>query len=215
MSATGSVLFRGLQPNSTVVLQYRLDSPPTGYLSRYLTKAWSFQGLGDQRVKSQFVFWAPLGTQLHEERVGPVERKEEKRGDQLRITWTATQMPPLVSEPAMPTVAELAANIKHFHRARLEDLAVVGARAARRRLSRQPRGGRAGQAARRRAPTRRRTSSTASTQYVMEEIRYQQDYETFIAGVKPHPAPMVLERRYGDCKDKAVLFIDAGRRSWA
>src|SRR5215470_2724244 len=44
-------------------------------------------------------------------------------------------------------------------------------------------------------------------EFVMEEIRYQQDYESFIAGVKPHPAPMVLERKYGDCKDKAVLFI--------
>ena len=47
----------------------------------------------------------------------------------------------------------------------------------------------------------------------MEEIRYQQDYESFIAGVKPHPAPMVLERKYGDCKDKAVLFITLARSS--
>ena len=43
--------------------------------------------------------------------------------------------------------------------------------------------------------------------YVQEEIRYEQDYENSIAGVKPHPAPVVFARRYGDCKDKAVLFI--------
>ncbi|MBI3179182.1 MAG: transglutaminase domain-containing protein, partial [Deltaproteobacteria bacterium] len=49
-------------------------------------------------------------------------------------------------------------------------------------------------------------------EYVMQDIRYQQDYETFIAGVKPHPAPMVLERKYGDCKDKAVLFIELARK---
>jgi hypothetical protein len=46
----------------------------------------------------------------------------------------------------------------------------------------------------------------------MEEIRYQQDYESFIAGVKPHAASMTLERRYGDCKDKAVLFIELARK---
>src|SRR5258708_28664549 len=42
--------------------------------------------------------------------------------------------------------------------------------------------------------------------HVAKEIRYQQDYETTIAGVQPHAAPVVLERRYGDCKDKAVLL---------
>ena len=31
-----------------------------------------------------------------------------------------------------------------------------------------------------------------------------------IAG-KPHAAPVVVERQYGDCKDKAVLFITLAR----
>ena len=44
--------------------------------------------------------------------------------------------------------------------------------------------------------------------YVTRNIRYQQDYEHTIAGVKPHTAAaQVLARQYGDCKDKAVLFI--------
>jgi hypothetical protein len=42
---------------------------------------------------------------------------------------------------------------------------------------------------------------------VAQEIRYQQDYEDTIAGVRPHSCPIILERGYGDCKDKAVLFI--------
>ena len=201
-----SVLFRGLQPNSTIVLQYKLDSPPTGYLSRYLTKQWSFQGVGDQRVKSQFIFWEPLGTQLHEERIGSIDRKEEKRGEQLRITWTALSMPPLVSEPAMPTVAELAANIKistvpdwgtwlSWERALLD-----GAFRSSPEVDEVAKKLSAG-------PDDAKSKLDRIQQYVMDEIRYQQDYETFIAGVKPHPAPMTLERRYGDCKDKAVLFI--------
>jgi hypothetical protein len=43
--------------------------------------------------------------------------------------------------------------------------------------------------------------------FVAQEIRYQQDYENTIAGVRPHACPVVLARGYGDCKDKAVLLI--------
>src|SRR5262249_38602339 len=42
---------------------------------------------------------------------------------------------------------------------------------------------------------------------------YQQDYESTIAGVRPHSAPSVIERGYGDCKDKAVLLIQMARRA--
>jgi hypothetical protein len=47
--------------------------------------------------------------------------------------------------------------------------------------------------------------------HVTQEIRYQQDYETNVAGVRPHGAPSVIERGYGDCKDKAVLLIEMAR----
>jgi hypothetical protein len=43
--------------------------------------------------------------------------------------------------------------------------------------------------------------------YALTGIRYQQDYESFIAGVKPHRAAAVQARGYGDCKDKSVLII--------
>lgn len=47
--------------------------------------------------------------------------------------------------------------------------------------------------------------------FVAQEIRYQQEYENTIAGVKPHTAAQTLERGYGDCKDKAVLFIQLAK----
>ena len=47
--------------------------------------------------------------------------------------------------------------------------------------------------------------------YVAQEIRYQQEYETIIAGWQPHPSAVVLERKYGDCKDKATLLIALAR----
>ena len=205
------IFFRGMQPGSTLVLQYRLDTPPQGYLSRYLTKSWTFQSVSEQRLEGTFIVWAPLGITLHEERVGEVKRTQDKRGEQLRVMWSAANVPPLVAEPSMPTPQELAANIRistvpdwqtwlSWEQALLEG-------------------------AFRDSPELDAVAKTLDEgnpdeserlkrvhQFVMEEIRYQQDYETFIAGVKPHPAPMVLERRYGDCKDKAVLFIELAKK---
>ena len=206
-----SVLFRGLQPGSTVVMQYRVDSPPSGYLSRYLTKSWSFQGVGDQRVQSRFVMWVPNGTQLHERRVGEVKREESKREGQLRLQWTSTNMPPLIPEPGMPTVSELAANIKlstvpdwtvwlSWEQALLD-----GA------FRESPETDAVAKVLGEGNPDEK-TRFDRIHEYVMQEIRYQQDYESFIAGVKPHPAPMTLERKFGDCKDKAVLFITLARK---
>ncbi|MDX2009407.1 MAG: transglutaminase domain-containing protein [Myxococcaceae bacterium] len=205
------IFFRGLQPNATVVLQYRLDVPPRGYLSRYLTKSWAFQSLAEQRLEARYVMWMPLGTTLNEQRIGGVARVSEKRGEQLRVEWSSVDSPPVVSEPSMPPLSEVAANIKlssvpdwttylSWEKSLLEgvfrDSPEVDAVA--RRLA---------DGAKDNVDRLERIH-----QFVMEEIRYQQDYESFIAGVKPHPAPMVLERRYGDCKDKAVLFITLAKK---
>jgi len=205
------IFFRGMQPGSTMVLQYRLDSPPRGYLARYYNETWSFQGVGDQREESTLILWAPLTAKLHEFQVGEVKHTQERRGDLLRFTFSTAHTPPLISEPSMPTVGELAINLSlstvpdwktwlSWEQALLDgvfrdspELEVVA-----RTLSKGN-------------PDAQEKLDRIHT-FVMEEIRYQQDYETFIAGVKPHPASMTLERRYGDCKDKAVLFIELARK---
>lgn len=205
------IFFRGMQPGSTLVLQYRTDTPPRGYLSRYYNESWSLQGVGDQREESTLVLWAPLSTKLHEFKVGAFAQTEERRGELLRFTWSNTDAPPITAEPAMPTVDEVAANLKlssvpdwktwlSWEQALLEgvfrdspELDAVAKKLA------------AGN------PDANERLARIHT-WVMEEIRYQQDYESFIAGVKPHPASMTLERKYGDCKDKAVLFIELARK---
>jgi tetratricopeptide (TPR) repeat protein len=205
------IFFRGMQPGSTLVLQYRLDSPPRGYLARYYNETWSFQGVGDQREESKFVLWAPLSAKLHEYKVGTVEHTEEKRGDLLRFTWTTRNTPPLISEPAMPTVGELAINIAlstvpdwktwlSWEQALLEGV-----------FRDSPELELVAKTLNQGNPDAQEKLDRIHT-FVMEEIRYQQDYESFIAGVKPHAASMTLERRYGDCKDKAVLFIELARK---
>lgn len=47
--------------------------------------------------------------------------------------------------------------------------------------------------------------------FVAQEIRYQIEYESIVAGWQPHRSSVVLERKYGDCKDKATLLIALAR----
>ena len=49
--------------------------------------------------------------------------------------------------------------------------------------------------------------------YVANELRYEQDYEDIVAGFRPHSAPTVARRGYGDCKDKATLFVALAREA--
>jgi transglutaminase-like putative cysteine protease len=153
----------------------------------------------------------PKATQLHEERIGSINREESVRGDALRVVWSMGDTVPLTPEPSMPPGIEVLANIKlstipdwdawlSWERALLEGAfrSSPEVDALAKKLNES--GGDTGEKVKR------------IHEYVMQDIRYQQDYETFIAGVKPHPAPMVLERKYGDCKDKAVLFITLAQK---
>jgi hypothetical protein len=48
--------------------------------------------------------------------------------------------------------------------------------------------------------------------FVSQEIRYL-GLEHGLGGVIPRPTQLTLQRRFGDCKDKATLFIDLARRA--
>lgn len=206
------ILYRGLEVGSTVVLQYRADSPPSGFLPRYLSRLWFFQAVNDQRLKSEFILWYPSGTTLNETTLGGLRRDERKVGDEVRVSWLLPDAPPVVAEPNMPGVLEAAA---HLHIStvpgweayeRWEEALLEGAFRDSPELDAL-------------AAKLIEGATTADEklyrihEYVMEEIRYEQDYESFIAGVKPHPASMVVERRYGDCKDKTVLFIALAKKA--
>ncbi len=204
------VRFRQLKVGSIVVLQYRLDSPPDGYLAAHLARQWWFQGNGVQTVTGRWVLWAPKGTPLNESVVGDVRREHREEGGRLRVAWSVAGTPPLVAEPAMPTVHELMAHVLvstvpdwdtflKWEEALLQDVFRDGPELS--ALARKLFEG---------AATKQEKVERVHA-YLIDEIRYQQDYERPIAGVKPHAAPVVLERHYGDCKDKAVLFITLAR----
>lgn len=205
-----TVRFRQLTEGSTIVLQYRVDSRPDGYLAHHLARQWWFQAPGVQTVVSRWVTWAPKGTKFLEEGLGQFKRTLEEKGDQIRAAWQAENTPPVEAEPAMPTLGEVAWHVTvstvpdwdtfwKWEKALLQD-------AFRTSPELEQLAATLAQGAATPEDKVRRIHA-----YLMTNIRYQQDYEGHIAGVKPHAAPVVVARQYGDCKDKAVLFIALAR----
>jgi len=204
------ILFRAMEPGSIVVVQYRADDPPAGHLARHLSTSWWFATMGRQVLESTFVLYLPAGTKVHESLQGPVKREERQVGDKVRIAWTAMDLPPVLPEPGMPAAIEflprlLLSTVPDWDTFLKWEEALL-------------------QGVFRQSPEIRDLAErlfppdiTAGEklfrvqEFMLSEIRYQQDYESMIAGVRPHTAPMVLERKYGDCKDKAVLFMTLAR----
>src|SRR5262249_1190939 len=152
------------------------------------------------------------GQKLHVSKIGPVEEAEALDGDRRVLTFHAAHLPPLVQEQHTPPVIDLLAQVEvstvdgwddyvRWERALLVDAfrsdpkldalvdkIVEGSKSPREKLDKL-------------------------YHHAAENVRYQQDYENTIAGVRPHAAPVVVERGYGDCKDKAVLLIQMARRA--
>ncbi|MCA9561010.1 MAG: transglutaminase domain-containing protein, partial [Myxococcales bacterium] len=204
------VRFRQLEVGATVVLQYRIEERPESYLAGHMSRRWWFQAPGYQTHRGRWVLWMPKGAALHEETLGPVKRDERAEGDRVRLAWSAEDTPPIVVEPGMPNPSEWAAHVVmstvpdwemfwKWEKALLQDAFRESPElvALAERLKKD-------------APDRQTVVDRIHA-YLMSDIRYEQDYEGVIAGVKPHAAPQVVARRYGDCKDKAVLFITLAR----
>ena len=207
----GEVRFRGLQVGSKTVLQYIHYAPPPHFLPGAYTAVWYFQSVGRQQEDSTWILVLDKDRPLHVQLTGAIEETRTVDGDRQIRTFRAAHMRPVAQEPYMSPAVDLAAHAEvstvtswddyvRWERGLLADAfrtnraldAIVdklvdGAKTQREKLDRL-------------------------FHYVTQDIRYQQDYEDTMAGVRPHAAPSVVERGYGDCKDKAVLLVEMARR---
>ncbi len=202
----GVIRFRGLDVGSKIVLQYAYHSAPPAFLPNHYVGSWLFQGVNRQLGDARWVVQVPAGRELAMHVQGPIEHVQARVGDLDVHTFTASDVPPFVAEPQMPPVGDQIALVTlstlldwseyvEWERALLSEVFETNAN-LRERAHELTEGART---------TRERVDRIY--RYVAQEIRYQQDYEDTIAGVRPHSCPVVLERGYGDCKDKAVLMI--------
>ena len=206
----GEIRFQKLGPGSSTVLQYRLEEPPNVYLNGSYSNSWTFQSPQIYNLNSRFVLWVPNNTPLNLFSRGEITKTKETRGAYERYLWIKENNVPYIGEPLSPPVRDSVAllslsTLPSWDAFFKWEVAILRnafqtndeIEALARKLFAD-------------APTKEEKLLRLQA-FLQEEIRYQMDYEEPIAGVKPHAAPLVLARRYGDCKDKAVLFITLAR----
>jgi tetratricopeptide (TPR) repeat protein len=206
----GVIRFRGVEVGTTVAVQYINHRRASGWLPNHYVGDWYFQGLNQQYERSRWVVVMPEDRELAVATRGNIKHTSEKAGSGVAHTFLAEHVPPLNREPYMGAPADLLWRVDIgtlptwneyvlWERALLSDVFETSDKIKdlAERLTKDSK-----------TPHDKLDALFA---YAAQEIRYQQDYENTIAGVKPHSAAAVIERGYGDCKDKAVLLIMLAR----
>ena len=206
----GDLRFRNLEVGSKIVLQYLYYDQSQHFLPNHFAASWFFSSPNTQHEDSRWTILMPKKRTLHVAVHGAIVERSFDDGDERVRVFRAQGVAPVVAEPMAPPASDVLRYVQvstvdgwdeyvRWERALLSDafhddaqLAELAARLTKGQPS-------------------ARDKLDQLYHYVTQDIRYQQDYETTIAGVRPHPPSVVLERGYGDCKDKAVLLIQLAR----
>lgn len=200
------VRYPKIAEGSVAVLQYRHIRHPRGYLRQHLATSWYFQHPLGQVRQARWALAIPAGRKLNVALQGEVTHRVDKRDAVTVHTFAARDVPPLRPEARSLPTRDLLASVtlstvpswsyfSSWGRSLTSEVFEMTPE-LRRTLAAISRGAKTVEEKVRRVYA-----------HALGEVRYQQDYETFIAGVKPHAASVVLARGYGDCKDKSVLII--------
>jgi transglutaminase-like putative cysteine protease/Tfp pilus assembly protein PilF len=201
-----TIRFQDLRPGSTIVLQYRHDAFQQTFLNNHWHGTWFFQQDTGQGERAEWTVVVPKDRALRVHLQGPVKEERSTAGDHLVYRYTASHVPPLRIEQQTLPLTDLAALVSastlpdwDFF-ARWEWSMVEDSLRLTPDLEQKAREVVAAE-----APPQEKVD--AVYRFVANGVRYVQDYEERIAGVRPHPASLTYERRYGDCKDKVVLMM--------
>ncbi|HRI53869.1 MAG TPA: DUF3857 domain-containing protein, partial [Pseudomonadota bacterium] len=209
-----TVRFDGLRPGDVVTLEYVLaDVGRRNLLSEYFGDL-HFMQEEVPRLDSRYILVLPeedlrrRPLYFNEPRSDgfTITRKDEQRGPDHLITFTASNVPRILSEPGMPGFTEVAAYVHVSTYKTWEDVAtwytglVAEQLAASSDIARAARAATAGI-----APGDELGKLRAIYNEVVRRTRYV-GLEFGIHGYKPYKVAQVFQRKFGDCKDKASLL---------
>ncbi len=216
--------FPSLQPGDVLEVAWRLDDvADANLLSDSFNELVLVDG-GPARRRLDYVLLVPAGRVVHANQPRGVTHTERSLpGRLIEHRWTATDLPRFVSEPRQPGWSELFSflhvstfaswdEVNRFYWGLVKDQLRPGdeLRALANQLTGEalkarglsptlPAGG--GDAL---EPGARRAVVAALHAFVVTQTRYVA-LEFGIHGYKPYAVDQVLNRRFGDCKDKASL----------
>ena len=205
------IRFRQLKKGDFTVVQYIHYKPAPVFLENDFVGQWFLQSPMKHVMYSEWNLIYPEGTNLNVEVIGSrTEQVMEKIDGNTVHKFIARNIEPLNYEPNSPPLSNFLETITvstsaswdkyvNWEKALLKDV-FVPAKEIREKAVKITEG---------ESTVMGRVNRIFG--FTAQEIRYQQEYESTIAGVKPHTAAQTLERGYGDCKDKAILFIQLAK----
>lgn len=206
------VRFRQVDVGSTVVLQYVYERSPFDVMRQHYFAAWKFQKFDGYTRHARWLVVAPPRRELSVGVTGDVQHRTQTIGGRTFHTMSVQDRPPLAPADHALTPGELldrafVSSIPSWETyvdwelARLPD-ALDQSDAMKRKAKQLTDGAELDS---------KRGRADVLAQWVQQEIRYERDYEDKIARVIPHAASKVFDRRYGDCKDKTVAFLQMAK----
>ncbi len=201
-----SVPFPSLKIGDIIEVQYRVDGIKPSFFGTYFGTIQYFQDEVPME-KKEFILLAPRERKLyfHQHKLNiPVQIKKGKDGLTI-YRWVKTHIPKLEKEPLMPKNREVMPwlqvstfkNWKEFGkwywnliknqlhvsdgiREKVEEL-TKGLKSDFEKIR-------------------------AVYNFVVSDIRYSSEWEFGVHGYKPYSADAIFKRKFGDCKDKAILI---------
>jgi tetratricopeptide (TPR) repeat protein len=205
-----AVRFRKLETGSITVLQYVLYQPSGPFLPNHYTAVHDFQRQDSQLEKATWVVVHDKDRELQVAIHGAVKEVRSELGGRVVRAFSAEHVAPLLVEPFMPPLPDLLQHVAITTLGSWDEFQrwqqALMAQAYRSSPELQAFANRVTLGA-----STPREKLERLFHAVAKDIRYQIDQESSIAGVRPHAAPVTLERGYGDCKDKAVLLIELAK----
>ncbi len=210
-----SVRFDGLRPGDVVALEYVLaDVGRRNLLSDYFGDL-HFMQEEIPRLDSRYTLVLPeedlrrRPLYFNDPRGGDgfaISRSDQMRGRDHLITFSAQNVPRILSEPGMPGFTEIAAYVHVSTYRTWEDVATWYTGLVAEQLAPSADIARAARAATANVPAGDELGKLrAIYNEVVRRTRYV-GLEFGIHGYKPYKVAQVFQRKFGDCKDKASLL---------
>ncbi|HUL02898.1 MAG TPA: DUF3857 domain-containing protein [Gemmatimonadales bacterium] len=198
----------GVAPGTIVDVSYTIERQQPMFSGEFYT---SWVSSGRQLIRrSRYLLDIPAGLPIRiREHNVPAARVTDV-GRRRVYTWTANDLPRIEVEPFMPEDDSVLAGVNVAAPITWDDVAAWYGALARDRYTVTPE--LAQQFGAQVAGARTREDSLrALYRWVAQEFRYVA-LELGMGGYQPRAAGDVLATKYGDCKDKATLFIALARR---
>ena len=204
----GKIRFREIGPGSVLVLQYESTSKPSRLINGLVEGTFWFEGADAYAVQSRFTL-ASARPDLNPRFTVVGREPERDYADQNGVkVWSFER------RQVGPAIMELNVQAPWRYRSQVRfstmgswDPYVGWVRDLFRQSGKiTPK---LSQKAKELVGARTETEAMidAIYRFAVEDIQYEQDYARVIEGWEPHLPDQVLDRSYGDCKDKSMLII--------